>query len=93
MNAGLRKAYLCVKTHVEIVAPETAHILDNNRSNFAFLNIVDHSLETGPVEICTAPTIIYIELRVRIAMLLCIATEEAFLIAYAVGFRIRSVIS
>lgn len=45
------------------------------------------------LEICTAPTIIYIELRVRIAMLLCIATEEAFLIAYAVGFRIRSVIS
>ena len=50
MYAVLREKNIRIHTHLQIVAPESAHILYNDALDFACLNIVKHTLKARTVE-------------------------------------------
>ena len=67
-------------------------ILYNYRGNITGLNVRNHFLKTGTVEICTCIAIIYVEFGIRKMMVFCILGKQLFLIDNAVAVALNIVI-
>ena len=76
MYAVLRENNIRIHTHLQIVAPESAHVLYDDALNFASLNISKHTLEARTVEI-----------RSRIAVILVIVPDSGIPVIFAVAFQ------
>ena len=76
MYAVLRENNIRIHTHLQIVAPESAHVLYDDALDFASLNIGKHTLEARTVEI-----------RSRIAVILVIVPDSGIPVIFAVAFQ------
>ena len=74
--AKLREKYIRIHTHLQIVAPKSAHILYNDALDFASLNIGKHTLEARTVEV-----------RSRVAVILVIVTDSGIPMIFTVAFQ------
>ena len=74
--AKLREKNIRIHTHLQIVAPESAHVLYDDALNFASLNISKHTLEARTVEV-----------RSRIAVILVIVPDSGIPVVFAVAFQ------
>ena len=74
--AKLREKNIRVHTHLQIVAPESAHVLYNDALDLTSLNIGKHTLEARTVEV-----------RSRIAVILVIVSDSGIPVVFAVAFQ------
>ena len=74
--AELREKNIRIHTHLQIVAPESAHVLYDDALDFASLNISKHTLEAWTVEV-----------RSRIAVILVIVPDSGIPVIFAVAFQ------
>ena len=81
-----------IVTHLQIVPAEPGHILYDYRSNITGLNVLNHLLKAGTVEVCTCITIIHIEFGIRKMMVFGIFGKQLFLIDNAVAVALNIVI-
>ena len=68
-----------IVTHLQIVPAEPGHILYDYHSNITGLNVLNHLLKAGTVEVCTCITIIHIEFGIRKMMVFGIFGKQLFL--------------
>ena len=78
-----------IVTNLQIVPAEPGHILYDYRSNITGLNVLNHLLKAGTVEVCTCITIIHIEFGM---MVFGIFGKQLFLIDNAVAVALNIVI-
>lgn len=81
-----------IVTNLQIVPAEPGHILYDYRSNITGLNVLNHLLKAGTVEVCTCITIIHIEFGIRKMMVFGIFGKQLFLIDNAVAVALNIVI-
>ena len=74
----------CVKSYLQIISTDTAHVLYNDSSYLASFNIRKHSLPVGSVKISASPSIICVMLDILISMLFRILCQHTLLIDDAV---------
>lgn len=74
--AKLREKNIRIHTHLQIVAPESAHILYDDALDFTSLNIGKHMLEARTVKV-----------RSRIAVILVIVSDSGIPVIFAVAFQ------
>ena len=74
--AKLREKNIRIHTHLQIVAPESAHILYDDALDFTSLNIGKHTLEARTVKV-----------RSRIAVILVIVSDSGIPVIFAVAFQ------
>ena len=74
--AKLREKNIRIHTHLQIITPETAHILYNDALDLARLNIGKHTLETRTVEVCP-----------RITVVLVIVPDSGIPVVFTVAFQ------
>ena len=85
VNSMLTEEYLRVKTGLQIISADSAHVLYDHMGNFAGFNICFQLLPCRAIEIAAAPTVIGVMLDIRVTFLLGIAFEVFFLIDNAVA--------
>ena len=74
--AKLREKNIRIHTHLQIITPETAHILYNDALDLACLNIGKHTLEARTVEVCAGITVV-----------LVIVPDSGLPVVFAVAFQ------
>ena len=85
VNAMLTEEHFRVKTGLQIISADSAHVLYDHMGDLTGFNICFQLLPCGTIEIAATPTVIGIVLDVRVASLLGIAFEVFFLIDNAVA--------
>ena len=78
-NIFVGKHDLGVHSDFQIVSSKPGHILDDHAINIPCINIGQHFLEARTIEVCAAVTIIYIELVVGNASVLCVLLQNLLL--------------
>ena len=69
-----------IEASLQIVPPDTAHVLGDHTANLPDLNVRDELFPTGPLKVCPAPSIVRIVDRVRESPLGGVAFEHSLLI-------------
>lgn len=64
MNAKLRENNIGIHSHLEIIAPEAAHVLYNDTLDPPSLDVGKHTLEARTVEVCAGITIVLVIMAV-----------------------------
>ena len=80
MHSLFPKHDFCVKSYLQIISTDTAHVLYNDCSHLSSFNICKHSLPVGSVKVCASPSIIRVMLDILIPMLFCILCQHPLLI-------------
>ena len=64
MNAKLRENNIGIHSHLEIIAPEAAHVLYDDALDPPCLDVGKHTLEARTVEVCAGITIVLVIMAV-----------------------------
>ena len=75
----LREGDLHEHTGLQIISAQPGLIFDDNCADFTGFNVSHHPLEVRAVEVCTAVTIVHIELAVMEAMIVCVFLQDELL--------------
>ena len=75
---------LGIHPNFQIISTDAAHVLRDDRADLPFFHQRHHALPIRSLKVCACVTVIYKELRIAEAMLLCISAEIGFLIHNAV---------
>ena len=79
-NTPLRENHIRIHSHLEIVSPQSRHILDNDRSDFPGFNVRKHGLKTGSLEVRTGVSIVRVPLEIGKTILFCVAFQNTLLV-------------
>lgn len=94
MNAVIGKHHFRIHTHLQIVSPETGHILYHHTLDFAVFNISKHPLKTETVEVGSGITVVLVVVtKCRIAVVAAILFQYLFSIADTVAFAVYFILS
>ena len=52
-HALLREQHFRVKSHLQVITPQPAHVLDYDGADFPGFNVCKHGLKSGPLEVRT----------------------------------------
>ena len=90
MNAKLRENNIGIHSHLEIIAPEAAHVLYNDTLDPPSLDVGKHTLEARTVEVCAGITIVLVIMAVGgNPVILAVAFQNLLLVRYGVTFTIQ----
>jgi hypothetical protein len=86
-----REVDLDITAGLDIVTAQTAEILGDHAPDLSGFDIVDHTLESGAVEIAAGIAVVNIEGIVKHAVLLGIRSEHSLLVADAHAFIVPAI--
>ena len=89
----LRKFHLGVQPNMQIVAPETRHVLADNRSDQSSFRVSQHLFETRAFKVGSGIAVIHVELRPVKTVFCGVLFKDQLLRGDAVGLSVRAVIS
>ena len=81
-----------ILTDHEIVSAQTAHIFDDHSGNKSFMNVTEHTLKIGAIEICACISVICVVRKIGKTVRFGIASEQRLLMFNAAAFCVNSVI-
>ena len=64
MNAKLRENNIGIHSHLEIIAPEAAHVLYDDALDPSCLDVGKHTLEARTVEVCAGIAVVLVIMAV-----------------------------
>ena len=86
MNAKLRENNIGIHSHLEIIAPEAAHVLYDDALDPSCLDVGKHTLEARTVEVCAGITVVLVIMSVSgNPMILAVAFQNLLLVRYSLG--------
>ena len=80
----LRERNLHQHTCLEIFSAESGLVFDDDRSDFARVNVIHHLFVTGAVEVCAGVTVVDIVHTVVQIIIICELFGNDFLIRYTI---------
>ena len=90
MNAKLRENNIGIHSHLEIIAPEAAHVLYDDALDPPCLDVGKHTLEARTVEVCAGITVVLVIMAVGgNPVILAVAFQNLLLVRYGVAFTIQ----
>ena len=90
MNAKLRENNIGIHSHLEIIAPEAAHVLYDDALDPPCLDVGKHTLEARTVEVRAGITVILVIMAVGgNPVILAVAFQNLLLVRYGVTFTIQ----
>lgn len=91
VNVVLLEEHLGVHPHLEVVAAQAGHILDDDPPHLPGLDVGNHALKIGPVEVGAAVPVVHIDADVGVAVSLAVGQEHFFLVLDAVAVLVPTV--
>ena len=84
----VREDHLRVHSHLEVVAPQTAHILDDDNPYPSFVDQPHQALPVWPVEIGPTEPVVHEISRVGESVVICVLLEDRLLVHDAVALAL-----
>ena len=76
----MRERNLHQHTCLEIFSAESGLVFDDDRSDFARVNVIHHLFVTGAVEVCAGVTVVNVVLAIEQIIIVCELFGDYFLI-------------
>lgn len=87
------KSHLGVVAHLEVVSSQSAHVLYNDRTDFALVHKCNKTLPVRAVEVRTAVPIVYEKHRVAEAVIISELSKDSFLVKNGIAITLEFIVT
>ena len=84
---------LRVVAHLQVLAAQAGHVLDDDRRDVAQLDVLQQPLEVRAVEVCAGVAVVHVDAGIQQTVLLGVAQEHLLLVGNGIALFVRAVVA